>query len=208
MLIIDNSFLISHVDQMGSPFYFAADKDANRENGRDVDNADKNYDGDVTGDIDNDGTKKIVSIPDNKNATEDEIINDGVGDKERSTTNDDNITKAHTDTDTTDKANIKSINNNEKQDINGNKEEKSEADVESREEGTEKGHEADRAEIKDEDVNEGKGDKTQDKEEGKNGPEYEPLGPHPHAGVRYPDGRYGYVADLKAVQNQHFQLGS
>mmetsp|Transcript_23433 Transcript_23433/g.34751 ORF Transcript_23433/g.34751 Transcript_23433/m.34751 type:complete len:721 (+) Transcript_23433:212-2374(+) len=37
-------------------------------------------------------------------------------------------------------------------------------------------------------------------------PEHEPLGPHPHAGARYPDGRYGYVADVTAVRRQHFQM--
>lgn len=35
---------------------------------------------------------------------------------------------------------------------------------------------------------------------------YEPLAPHPHAGARYPDGKYGYVADVTAVRNRHFQL--
>jgi len=35
---------------------------------------------------------------------------------------------------------------------------------------------------------------------------YEPLAPHPHAGARYPDGKYGYVADVTAVRIRHFQL--
>lgn len=38
------------------------------------------------------------------------------------------------------------------------------------------------------------------------GSEYEPLAPHPHAGARYPDGRYGYVADATAVRKQYFKM--
>mmetsp|Transcript_5057 Transcript_5057/g.11506 ORF Transcript_5057/g.11506 Transcript_5057/m.11506 type:complete len:226 (-) Transcript_5057:57-734(-) len=38
------------------------------------------------------------------------------------------------------------------------------------------------------------------------GSEYEPLAPHPHAGARYPDGMYGYVADATAVRKQYFKM--
>jgi len=30
--------------------------------------------------------------------------------------------------------------------------------------------------------------------------------PHPHAGARYPDGRYGYIADVKSIRKQHFSM--
>ena len=95
---IDNSFLTSYVDQISSPFYYAADNgDGRQENGMDRDsNAHNNDDGDVTEDIqrdiDNDGTEKVVVVHNNKNDTGNESISDGDGGKERSTINDNNTT--------------------------------------------------------------------------------------------------------------------
>uniref|UniRef100_A0A7S3Q616 Uncharacterized protein n=2 Tax=Chaetoceros debilis TaxID=122233 RepID=A0A7S3Q616_9STRA len=207
---IDNSFLTSYVDQISSPFYYAADNgDGRRENGMDRDsNAHNNDDGDVTEDIqrdiDNDGTEKVVVVHDNKNDSGNKSVSDGDGGKERSTINDNNTTKAVTDTDANDKANIITIIND------GDKEEKVAADVKSNGNYIEEGRKADETDnekeiTKEEDENEGKGDKTQDEEEAKKGPKYKPLAPHPHAGARYPDGRFGYVPDLTAVRKQHFQ---
>lgn len=213
---IDDSFLISYADQISSPFYFAADKGDNRENGMDTDDAHKNDNGrdvteDIQRDINNDGTEKFVIFHDNKNDTGNESIGDGDGGKERSTVIINNTANADTDTDTdtNDKANIKTIINDEKEDANGDKEEKVAAEIKSNGEDKEKDGKADKKDNKkkEEDENEGEGDKTQDQEEAKKGPEYEPLAPHPHAGARYPDGRYGYVPDLTAVRIMNVVLG-